>query len=69
MEEVKGAPNKTYPLVEITEMFKINSKELAAVFESVKSSQSSYYSIDDCREVISNYIIQNELEHPNKRNN
>lgn len=68
-EEVKGAPMKDYPLVEIEEMFKINSKELVAVFEDVKAPQTTYYSVDDCREVISKYITKNELEHANKKNN
>lgn len=69
IEEVKGAPGKSYPLVEIEQVFKLGTKELAAIFENVKAAQSTYYTIDQCREVISEYIVKNQLEHPKKRNN
>jgi len=69
VEEVKGAPNKSYPLVEITQFYKVGSKELAAVFEDIKEDGTQPLSIDDCREIISKYIEQNELEHPSRRNN
>lgn len=45
-EEVKGAPMKDYPLVEIEEIYKLGSKELVAVFEDVKAPQTDYYTID-----------------------
>jgi len=69
IEEVKGAPNKTYPLVKIEQFFKVGSRELSSVFEDVKASTKDYYTIDECREIICQYIVQNKLEHPSRRNN
>ena len=55
--------------MKIDQLFKLGSKELSAVFEEVKSAKADYYTIDDWREVISKYIVENNLEHPSRRNN
>mmetsp|Transcript_32851 Transcript_32851/g.37613 ORF Transcript_32851/g.37613 Transcript_32851/m.37613 type:complete len:158 (-) Transcript_32851:601-1074(-) len=46
VEEVKGAPIKEYPVVEISEVFKLNSQELVSIFEDVGSPQTTFYTID-----------------------
>lgn len=69
VEEVKGNPNKTYPCVEIEETYKIHSKELQLIVDFVqKASESEFYSINDIREVISEYIDKNELNHNSQKN-
>lgn len=39
VEEVKRGPMKEYPVVEVTEVFKVGSKELAQIFDIMKVDQ------------------------------
>jgi hypothetical protein len=39
VEEVKGGSVKEYPVVEVVEVFKLGSKELASIFQIMKVDQ------------------------------
>ena len=68
VEETKGAPNKSYPLVEIQETFKINSKQLEQICTKAGEKVGRYYSVNDIRDIITKYINDNELNHGSQKN-